>query len=152
MEDGLRLRGVFEVLVRDSEGVVKDKRVVPNIITTAGLTSVSALMTYDVGDTGFDYLAIGTGTAAAAVTQTTLVGEAYRIGGANVTGTQVTTTKPNDTMQLVGTLTSTATHAIVECGVFNAAAAGTLLARQVFSAINVVSADSIQVTYKVSVA
>jgi hypothetical protein len=50
---------------------------------------------------------------------------------------------------MVGTATATGTIAITESGVFNAATAGTLLARQVFTAVNVVSGDSIQFTWKI---
>jgi hypothetical protein len=55
-------------------------------------------------------------------------------------------------MQLIVTFNFTGTFAVTESGVLNAGAAGDLLSRQVFSAINVVNGDSLQVTWKVTVA
>jgi hypothetical protein len=63
----------------------------------------------------------------------------------------VTTDVTNDTAQLVYTFTVTGTAAVTESGVFNAASSGVLLARQVFSAINVVNGDSLQITWKFDV-
>jgi len=40
---------------------------------------------------------------------------------------------------------------VTESGVLNDASTGTLLARQVFSAINVASGDSLQITWKIDV-
>jgi len=47
----------------------------------------------------------------------------------------------------VGTIAYTTTKAITEHGIFNDPTAGTLMDRTVFSAINVVSGDSVQYTY-----
>jgi F420-0:gamma-glutamyl ligase-like protein len=68
------------------------------------------------------------------------------------TGAQsrVTVTTTNDTYQCVGTITATAPRAIVECGLFSAAAVGTMLARTTFAVINLAAADSIQVTWKIT--
>jgi hypothetical protein len=56
----------------------------------------------------------------------------------------------NDTAQLDKTWSVSGTKAVTECGIFNDASAGTLLGRQVFTAVNVVSGDSLQVIYKVA--
>jgi hypothetical protein len=61
----------------------------------------------------------------------------------------VTTTTTNDTAQLTNTFSVTGTVAVTESGVLNAASTGTLLCRQVFTAINVVSGDSLALTWKV---
>jgi len=51
----------------------------------------------------------------------------------------------------VATIPYTGTLAIVEHGIFSAGAAGVLLDRTVFAAINVVNGDSIQFTYTLTV-
>jgi hypothetical protein len=51
----------------------------------------------------------------------------------------------------VGTISYTTTKAITEHGLFNDPTAGTLLDRSVFSAVNVVSGDSIQFSYSLTV-
>jgi hypothetical protein len=70
---------------------------------------------------------------------------------ASATRTQVTTTVTNDTAQYAVTWTFTGSFAVTECGVLNNSVGGTLLARQVFSAINVISGDTLSITYKVAV-
>lgn len=70
-------------------------------------------------------------------------------GEARVTGTQ--TEGAANVYVSVGTISYTTTKAITEHGLFNDVSAGTLMDRSVFSAINVVSGDSIQFTYSLSV-
>lgn len=144
-------------IVRDKNGKIKQKYDSgwrKNTITNAGLAEVAGLLTADVGGTAFDYIAIGTGTTAAAASDTALEYETHRIGGADVTGSRVTTSVTNDTMQLVGTFSGyTGSEAVTESGVLNAATGGTLLCRQTFSALNIdwAAGDSLQMTWKVQV-
>lgn len=158
LTDGeITLSGRVDWVLRDSEGNIKDARYdVPNLITNVGKAFVADLLLADVGSaapTVFDYIAIGTGTNAAAATDTTLQTEITTNGGARAaaTGTRVTTTVTNDTAQLVLTFTFTGAFAVTESGVFNDVTTGTMLCRQVFSAINVASSDSLQVTWKIAI-
>lgn len=94
-----------------------------------------------------NYVASGTGSTAEAATQTALVTEVEtRVAG---TSTRVTTTTTNDTYQVVGTQSITATRALTESGLFDAATVGNMLCRGVFTVINLVSGDSIQYTWKI---
>jgi len=99
----------------------------------------------------------GTGTNAAAVTDTDLQTEsAETLSGGRVSGTesQQTTDQTGDTYRLTGTVTATGTRAITEYGQFDANSSGAtvpngtgrLLLRGVFSAVNLVSGDSIAFT------
>lgn len=89
-----------------------------------------------------NYHDCGTGVGAEAAADSAL-GTAY--GGARATGTQ--SEPASNQYRSVGTVSFTSTLAITEHGLFSAAAAGTLFDRSVFAAINVVSGDSIQFTY-----
>lgn len=92
----------------------------------------------------------GTGTNAAAVGDTALQTEAApTTSGGRTVGTESRTTvsQTNDNYQVVGTVTAGSTLAITEAGLFDAVTAGNCLIRSVFSAINVVSGDSIQFTF-----
>lgn len=92
----------------------------------------------------------GTGTTAAAVGDTALVTEAAptTAGGRTVgTESRTTVTNTNDNYQVTGTVTAGSTLAITEAGLFDAVTAGNCLIRSVFSAINVVSGDSIAFTF-----
>lgn len=130
-----------------------------NLITNAGKAAVASRINGAGGEAVFDKIGQGVGTTAAAATDTALETEKAADGTtstthaiSSATTSRVTTTVTNDTAQMVGTIAETATMAITESGVFNAANAGTMLARQVFSAINVVSGDSLQFTWKIKAA
>lgn len=116
-----------------------------------GFAAVAALIGSDTsGDTtAFDYIAIGTGTTATAATDVTLETQTD-IDAA--TGTRVTTTQTNDTLQLVyDAFTFTGNTAVTEVGVYNGSTGEStdcLLSRATFSAVNVTADDSLKVTVK----
>lgn len=128
-----------------------EKRVIRNLVTSAGKAGVASRINGSGGEAAFTYIAVGTGTTAAAVGDTALQTELASSGlsRANATASRTTTSVTNDTAQLVNTFTVTGTQAVTESGVLNAASSGVLLCRQVFSAINVVNGDSLQITWKV---
>jgi hypothetical protein len=92
----------------------------------------------------------GIGTGAAAVGDTALGTEsAPTTAGGRTVGTEsrTTVTNTNDNYQVTGTVTAGSTLAITEAGLFDAVTAGNMLIRSVFSAVNVVSGDSIAFTF-----
>lgn len=92
----------------------------------------------------------GVGTTTAAITQTALVTEsAPTTAGGRTVGTEsrTTGTNTNDQYTVTGTVTAGSTLAITETGLFDAVTAGNMLIRSDFSAINVVSGDSIAFTF-----
>lgn len=121
-----------------------------NLVTSAGKAGMASRANGSGGEAAFIYIATGTGTTAAAAGDTTLQTELATSGlsRASSTASRVTTSVTNDTAQLQNTFSVTGTQAVTESGVLNAASVGTLLARQVFSAINVVNGDSLQITWK----
>ncbi len=152
-EQQLKLKGWFTMKHRDRDGKLLREFTMPNVITNAGKAAVAATIVADVAGNEFDYIAIGTGTNAAAATDTQLQTEISSGGGqrAGATGTRVTTSVTNDTAQFVVTYNFTSSFAVTESGVLNAASTGDLLCRQVFSAINVANGDSLEVTWKIQV-
>lgn len=134
-------------------GMWSDKAVFSNLVTNAGFAGVASRINGAGSEAAFTYIAVGTGTTAAAVGNTTLETEITDSGleRASATASRVTTDVTNDTAQLQVTFTVTGTKAVTESGVLNAASSGVLLARRVFSAINVVNGDSLQVTWKFDV-
>jgi len=92
----------------------------------------------------------GTGTTTAAVSQTALVTEAApTTSGGRTVGTEsrTTITNSNDNYQVTGTVTAGSSLAITEAGLFDAVSSGNMLIRGDFSAVNVVSGDSIAFTF-----
>lgn len=126
---------------------------ISNLVTNAGMAGMASRANGAGSEAAFTYIAIGTGTTAAAATDTALQTEITTGGGAraSATASRVTTDVTNDTAQLVNTFSFTSSFAVTESGVLNAASSGVLLARQVFSAINVANGDSLQITWKFDV-
>lgn len=97
----------------------------------------------------------GTGTTTPAVTDTALQTEAApTTSGGRTVGTEsrTTTTVTSDTHTVVGTVTAGSTLAITEFGLFDATTAGNMVIHAVFSAVNVVSGDSIAFTSNMKIA
>jgi hypothetical protein len=132
-------------------GYKTDKAVYRNLIVSAGKAGAASRINGSGAEAAFTYLAVGTGTTAAAAGDTALETEITDSGlaRASATASRVTTAVANDTAQLVYTWSVTGSKAITEEGILNAGASGTLLARQVFSAVNVVNGDEFKVTHKV---
>lgn len=96
------------------------------------------------------FIGWGVGATAAVVGDTALQTESLPTStsrGAGGTESRVTTTLTSDTYQVVGTVTAASTLAITEAGLFDAATTGNMLIRSTFSAVNVVSGDSISFTF-----
>lgn len=129
-------------------------RLYRNLITSAGKAGVASRINGSGSEAAFTYIEVGVGTTAANVADTTLETAITDSGLARAaaTASRVTTTVTNDTAQLVYSFSVSGTKAVTESGVFNASSSGVLLCRQVFSAINVVSGDSLQITWKVKAA
>jgi len=96
------------------------------------------------------FIGIGTGGTTAAVTDTALTTEVET--RASGTESTQTTTVTGDTYQTQGTVSITATRAIIESGIFDASTSGNMATSATFSAINLLSGDSIQLTWKVKIA
>lgn len=124
-------------------------------IPIVGIAGIAGRINGSSAANPFTRIALGTGTSAAADTDTQLVAEIITSGGARAAAacSAITTDTAGDTAQLQKTFTFTdgGVFAITESGVLDDASGGILLARQVFSAINVASGDSLQVTWKFDV-
>lgn len=132
------------------DGTVKDYGVVSRRkVTTAFanyvVDSLQNSTTYPLS--AFKYHDSGTGTTAEANSQTALITPCAE---ARDEGTQVEGASAN-IYRSVATHTYAGTFAITEHGLFSASSSGTMMDRSLFSAINVVSGDSIQFTYELTV-
>lgn len=148
--------GVISTDIRRSilTGYNTKKLTYANLVVNAGKAGVASRINGAGSEAVFGYIAIGTGTTAAAVGQTALVTEITTGGGARALGSasRTTTTVTNDTARSQVTFTFSASFAVTEVALLNAASAGTMLNRSVFTAINVASGDTLQVTVDISVA
>lgn len=128
------------------DGVVLRTDTYHNLVTNAGFAGIAARLGALGSVAAFTYIAIGTGTTAAAVTDTALQTEITTGGGARAaaTTTLATTTVTNDTLQLDYTFVFSSSFSVSETGVLNASSSGTLLNRRVFTAYPVVSGDRLR--------
>jgi len=139
-EEEVKMVGIILLELFGPDGKLKESRRVKNIIPNVGRALVIDRLQ---GATPAvpDYIAIGTGTNAAAAADTTLQTEVARGQGA--------LTQPDAyTDRCIYTFAAgTGTGNITEAGRLNAAAAGVLVGRQVFAAVNKTASDSLQITY-----
>lgn len=158
----LWINNPLSFLIQPFLGAWGNSKIVANGVTDAGKAGVASRINGAGAAAAFTAIGIGVGTTAFNASDTTLETEkkadgtaasgVHALATASVTASRVTTTVTNDTAQLLGTVSFTATLAVTESGVFNADTNGTLLCRQTFTAVNVVSGDSLQITWKVKAA
>ena len=131
--EGAQLQGFIKIEHFDNVGNLMETVNTPNALMNLGFKEVAGLFNTDQAGsyTAFDYIAVGTGTTTATATDTTLETEETENGLARAAGT--------------GT-------SVTESAVLNASSEGTMLCRQTFSAINVADGDTLQITWKVTVA
>lgn len=144
IQDSVKLTGELRITVTNPEGNVTHETVVPNLVVTAGKGYIASRMK-DATATAMSHMAIGTGTTAAAVGDTGLGTEAGRVA---LTSTTVTA---NSVAYVATFPAGTGTGAITEAGILNASSSGTMLCRTVFSVINKGAADTLGITWTVTV-
>lgn len=144
----LKPKGTVTLVLRDSEGNIKETRV-ENMIVGVGLAYIASRMK-DASATVMSHMAIGSGATAAATGNTALGTELARIALGSTA--LVTTTAANDSIQYAASFAAgVGTGSITEAGIFNAASAGTLLARTVFGVVTKGASDTLSITWKIAV-
>lgn len=139
----IKATGRLSVVLKDSSGQIKENREINNLVVTSGLGYITSRMK-DATETAMGYMAIGTGTTAAAAGDTALGTELDRnaVSSVTVTGNQVAyaaTWNAGD-----------GTGAVTEAGIFNADTAGTMLARTVFDVVNKAANDTLSITWTIT--
>jgi hypothetical protein len=149
ISENIKAKGLVSFLLVDQFGNIKQEEE-QNLVVTTGLSYLIS-RAKDATATAMSHIAVGTGTTAAATTQTALVGEVARV--ALTSTTQVTTTVTGDAIQYVATFPAgSGTAALTEAGIFNSASVGTMMARTVFAVINKGALDTLTITWKITIA
>ena len=149
INESLKLNGVVSFTLTDENGNIKQQEE-RNLVVNSGLAYIASRMA-NASANVVSHMAVGTGTTASSGTQTALVTESARVALSSTT--IVTTTVTNDAVQYVATFGPGAgTGALTEAGLFNAASAGTMVARTVFLVINKGASDTLTLTWKITVA
>jgi len=143
-KDSSKVTGMVNVVVRDDAGKIKQEFTVPNLVVDTGLDFIASRMK-DTTDAAMSHMAIGTDNTAAAAGNTTLGTELARQALASTTVT-------DNSIAYVATFAAgTGTGALTEAGLFNDPTTGTMLCRTVFAVINKGAADSMTVTWTVTI-
>ena len=139
--DKMKITGALQISLN---GVVvhADK----NLVVTAGLELVTSRI-QGVTDAVMSHMAVGTGTTAAAVGDTTLETEndrnALTTAGGVASGADITFA--------ASWAAGDATAALTEAGIFNDATTGTMLARTVFPVINKGASDTLTISWTITI-
>jgi len=138
IQDNLKMKGRLQVSLNGE--VVRD---IDNLVVTAGKGYVADRMKNN--SSTMSHMAIGSGTTAAAAGNTELGTE---LGRVSLTSTTVS----SNVVTYVATFAAgTGTGAVTEAGILTASSGGTMLCRTVFSVVNKGSADSMTITWTVTV-
>ena len=138
IHDDLKLTGALTIALNDE--IVQETE---NLVVTAGKNWVADRM--NNANAVMSHMAVGTGTNAAAAGDTTLQTE-------NDRNALTSTTVTDNAVAYVATWAAgDATAALTEAGIFDASSSGDLLARTVFSVVNKGAADSMTITWTITV-
>ena len=141
INDQISLKGALTI-TKNGEVI----REIDNLVVTAGKELLASRLAGNSGSV-ISYMAVGTGTTAAAIGNTTLATEVDRnalsVSGGTASGAAVTYA----TTWLAGD----ATGALTEAGLFTASSGGTMLARTVFAAVNKGADDLVTISWTVTV-
>jgi hypothetical protein len=147
--DAIKMTGNLKLVLTDEHGNVKQEEEVKNLVVTVGKNFIASSMakTTTNSPAAMTHMEVGTGTTAAAVGDTALQ---TPVASSRVALTSTTVTTNN--VAYVATFPAgTGTGALTEAGIFNASSSGTLLCRTVFSVINKGAADTLGITWTVTV-
>ncbi len=139
INDGLKLTGKLKIAL-NGETVQE----VNNLVVTDGKEYVASRMK-DATATAMSHMAIGSGSTAAAASDTALGNQLGRVA---LTSTAVSAAVVTYTATFGA---GTGTGAVTEAGILNASSGGTMLCRTVFSVVNKGASDSMTITWTVTV-
>jgi len=142
INDDLKITGALTI--EKNGNVVRE---VKNLVVSSGKAWVAKRMADQ--DTVMTHMEVGTGTAVAAVGNTTLTSAisgarvALTVSGGTVSGATIT----YGTTWAAGT----GTGAITEAGIFDAASGGEMLARTVFAVVNKGPSDTVTISWTITI-
>ena len=125
INENLKLSGQLNIVLKDKAGNVKDEREVKNLVVNKGLEYIASRMK-DASKSVMSHMGLGSGTTAAAASQTdlvTLLGSREALDSTTISGSN------NEKVVYVSAFEAgDATGAVTEAGIFNAASGGTCFA------------------------
>jgi len=140
----LNAKGRLTIEQFDKEGNLIHAEDTTNVVVSDGLDYITERMK-DNTTTVMSHMAVGSDNTAAAAGDSTLGTELGRVA-------LTSTTVSSNTITYVGDFPAgTGTGAVVEAGVLNNTTGGDLLCRTVFSVVNKAAADTLKITWTLTV-
>lgn len=140
----IKAAGRLNIKIIGPDGTVKEEQNVDNLVVTVGLNYIASRMR-DATATAMSHMAVGAGTAPAAAGNTALGTELGRVALTSTTATN------NQVAYVASFGAGVGTGAVTEAGLFNASTGGTMLCRTVFSVVNKEAADTMSITWTVTI-
>jgi hypothetical protein len=152
LNEKLKVTGDVSFVLRDETGKIIETKEIHNLVVTTGLNFIAArLKGATPAATEMTHMAVGTGTVAAALGNTTLGTELARVALTTPGGTVGASPATIQYACTFGAGSPSGTNALTEAGVFSASSAGTMMCRTVFSAINKAPGDSLTITWTITI-
>ena len=135
---GLAMKGRLTIAINDE--VVQE---IDNLVVTTGKAYVASRMK-DASATAMSHMAVGTGSTAAAASDTALGNESARVALTS------TTVSGADVVYVATFGAGVGTATLTEAAILNASSSGTMLCRTVYGTITKGASDSMTVTWTVT--
>lgn len=145
MNTSIHATGDVSLVLRGSDGSVKDSRHFHNLVVTTGCELIASRLSDQTIDAP-SHMAVGTGTVAPVKEDLALGAEIHRnafFSTPTRTGAQVTYKAVFDPGEGTG--------AVTEVGIFNSATGGTMLNRATFAVVNKAPTDTLEITWVVTI-
>jgi hypothetical protein len=145
VNEQVKMTGALTIVKTNSQGIIVDKRHIPNLVVTTGKEYIISRM---IGTSSgvMSHMGVGTGITAPAGGNT----ELETALGARVVLSSAT--QASNVVTYVATFgAGVSTGAITEAGIFNALTTGTMLCRTTFPVVNKEPGDSIVITWVVTI-
>lgn len=142
--EDIKATGKLQIRLFDENGGLKEELEFNNLVVTVGKDFIASRMV-GTASAVMSHMAIGEGSTSPVVGNTTLGNELGRVAltSGTASGSVVT--------YFATFGAGTGTGPITEAGVFNAGVAGTMLCRTTFAVVNKGAADSMAVTWTVTI-
>lgn len=150
MQEYLSVTGHVTLVLYDQYGNEKDRRDIKNLIVEDGREYIAARIA-GTSMSVMSHMAIGQGTVAPAAGQSALASELVSNGRRALTSTTITGTPPVNVQYIATFPSGGASGTITEAGIFNASSGGVMLCRTTFTAVNKATADTLSITWNVTI-
>lgn len=144
LHEKANLRGDVSIVLKDSEGNIKDQRQIRNLVVDVGLNLILSRLK-DTSKGVMTHMAVGTNNTTPSASQT----DVQAIAG--VREALDSTTVVGNTITYVASFEAgKGTGALVEAGIFNNSTGGDMLCRTVFPVVNKGADDVMAITWTIT--